>query len=56
MLARYYVTGWSKRFGCWMPEVIEAANKGAAKERFAAKFPTLSRLKVYRLLSIGEKG
>jgi hypothetical protein len=39
-----------------MPEVIEAANKSAAKERFAAKFPTLSRLKVYRLLSIGEKG
>lgn len=56
MLARYYVTGWSKRFGCWMPEVIEAANKAAAKERFAAKCPTLTRLKVYRLLSIGEQG
>jgi uncharacterized protein (DUF433 family) len=39
-----------------MPEVIEAANKGAAKERFAAKFPTLTRLKIYRLLSLGEKG
>jgi hypothetical protein len=39
-----------------MPEVIEAANKAAAKERFAAKCPSLTRLKVYRLLSIGEKG
>lgn len=54
MLARYYVTGWSKRFNCWMPEVIEAANKAAAKERFAMKFPTLTRLKVYRLLNQGE--
>ena len=54
MLARYYVTGWSKRFNCWMPEVIEAANKGAAKERFATKFPSLTRLKVYRLLNQGE--
>jgi hypothetical protein len=56
MLARYYVTGWSKRWGSWMPEVIEAANKAAAKERFATKYPSLTRLKVYRLLNIGEKG
>lgn len=54
MLARYYVTGWSKRFSCWMPEVIEAANKAAAKERFATKFPSLTRLKVYRLLGKDE--
>ena len=49
--SRYFVTGWSKRFCCWMPEVVETMSKKAAKERFTAKYPTLTKVKVYQLRS-----
>jgi len=49
MLARYYVTGWSGRFGDWVAEAIEAKSKVVAKERFLAKYPTLKRIKTYKL-------
>ena len=49
--SRYFVTGWSKRFCCWMPEAIEALSKKAAKERFTTKYPTLTKVKVYQLRS-----
>lgn len=49
MLGRYYVTGWSPRFGCWMHETFEAKSMEAAKQRFTARFPTLKTIKVYAL-------
>jgi len=49
MLARYYVTGWSNRFGNWVAEHLEAKNMVVAKERFTTKYPTLKRIKAYKL-------
>lgn len=52
MFHRFYVTGWSTRIGCWVPEVIEAKNKTAAKERFKLSCPTLKKVKAYPLRDI----
>jgi hypothetical protein len=49
MLCRYYVTGFSNRFGCWMCETFEAKSMTAAKQKFVARFPTLKRIKAYAL-------
>lgn len=49
MLARYYVTGWSGRFGMWIAEHLEAKSKAVAKERFVSKYPTLKKIKLYKL-------
>jgi hypothetical protein len=49
MLARYYVTGWSGRFGMWIAESLEARNMTVAKERFTTKYPTLKTIKAYKL-------
>lgn len=49
MLARYYVTGWSGRFSMWIAEHLEAKSKVVAKERFLAKYPTLKKIKLYKL-------
>jgi hypothetical protein len=49
MLARYYVTGWSNRFSNWIAEHLEAKNMVMAKERFVTKYPTLKRIKAYKL-------
>lgn len=48
-MCRYYVTGFSARFGCWMCEVFEAKTLEAAKQKFAARFPYLKRIKGYAL-------
>lgn len=49
MLGRYYVTGFSSRFGCWMSETFEAKSMASAKQKFVARFPTLKRIKAYAL-------
>lgn len=49
MLGRYYVTGWSARYGCWMCETFEAKTMEAAKQRFTCMYPTLKRIKAYAL-------
>lgn len=48
---RYFVTGWSARFGTWMQEVFECATMEHAKRRFIAQYPTLKHVKVYPLRS-----
>ena len=48
-LTRYYVTGWSARFGMWIAETLECATMEAAKKRYQASHPTLKQIKVYRL-------
>lgn len=48
-MTRYYVTGWSARFGCWMCEAFEAKSLEAAKQRFLARYPGLKRIKGYAL-------
>jgi len=40
------VTGWSTRYQCWMPELIEAKNKSTAIEKFTALKPSLTAIKV----------
>ena len=54
MLARYYVTGWCDRFGRWVAESIECRNKQVAKEMFKTTYPTLKKLKAYRVRAQGE--
>lgn len=49
MLARYYVTGFSNRFGMWIAESLEARSKAVARERFITKYPTLKTIKAYKL-------
>jgi hypothetical protein len=49
MLWQFMVTGWSTRYGCWMPELIEARSKACAIERFTAIKPTLKRVKAYEI-------
>jgi len=46
---RYFVTGWSPRFGHWMTEMLECATMEAAKKRFITMHPTLKQIKVYPL-------
>ena len=46
---RYFVTGWSPRFGHWMTEMFECATMEAAKKRFTTMHPTLKQIKVYPL-------
>lgn len=48
-MIRYLVTGWSKRYGQWYSEGIEAKSKVAAVERFAALRPSLKNVKAYAL-------
>ena len=48
-MTRYYVTGWSARFGNWHAEVFECRNMEAAKKRFVTSYPTLKQIKVYPL-------
>lgn len=49
MLGRFYITGFSARYGCWMCETIEAKSLEAAKQKFAVRFPTLKKVKAYAL-------
>jgi hypothetical protein len=51
MLGKYYVTGWSARFGTWMAEVYDARTMEAARERFAISHPQLRQIKAYALRS-----
>lgn len=44
---RFVVTGWSTRYGCWMPEMVEARNKADAIAKFKGHNPTLRRVKAY---------
>ena len=46
---RYFVTGWSPRFGMWIEEVLECATMENAKKRFTTQYPTLKQIKVYPL-------
>ena len=48
MLARYYVTGFSNRFGNWIAEVVEAKSMEIAKIRFGLTYPTLKTIKAYK--------
>ena len=48
-MTRYYITGWSARFGNWQCEVFECKNMEAAKKRFLTSYPTLKMVKVYPL-------
>ena len=45
MLAKYYVTGWSGRYGMWIAESLEAKSKAEARESFTTKYPTLKTIK-----------
>lgn len=51
---KYYVTGWSARFGMWVGEVIEAASMTQATTRFKALNPTLKRTKAYLMRTPAE--
>ena len=51
MLGKYYVTGWSPRFGTWVAETYDARTMEAARERFAVLYPTLRNVKAYALRS-----
>lgn len=48
-MTRYYVTGWSNRFGCWMCGSYEAKSMEAAKQRFVAQYPGLKKIRSYAL-------
>ena len=54
MLAKYYVTGWSNRFGNWVAEVVEAKSMEVAKFRFGLKNPSLKTIKAYKLRAPAE--
>ena len=54
MLHRYYVTGRCDRFGQWVAESIECRSKQVAKEMFKTTYPTLKKLKAYRVRAQGE--
>ena len=49
MLCNYLVTGWSRRFGMWHTESIEASSMEVAKERFVSLRPSLKHIKAYAL-------
>lgn len=46
---RYFVTGWSPRFGHWITETYECMSMEKARTRFVAEYPTLKQVKVYAL-------
>jgi hypothetical protein len=46
---KYYVTGYSPRFGNWVAETYECASMTKAKERFITQYPTLKTIKAYVL-------
>ena len=46
---RYFVTGWSPRFGHWVTETYECATMALAKSRFMNDNPTLKQVRVYAL-------
>jgi hypothetical protein len=48
-MINYLVTGWSRRYGHWHNESIEAKSKAAAIERFTALRPSLTNVKAYAL-------
>jgi hypothetical protein len=48
-MTRYYVTGWSARYGNWHAEIFECMSMEYAKKRFLASYPTLKQIKVYPL-------
>ena len=48
-MVRYYITGWSARFGNWQAEVLECLSMEAAKLRFLAEHPMLKHIKAYPL-------
>jgi hypothetical protein len=54
MLSRFFVAGWSPRFGMWETEMIEAKDADAAKQRYSLKFMSNKRVKVYRLRTQAE--
>ena len=49
MLWHFMVTGWSTRYGCWMPEMVEARSKADAVKKYTALKPTLRRVKAYEI-------
>jgi len=49
IMQRYYVTGYSARFGNWIAEVYECRTMTSAKERFIVQYPTLKSVKAYAL-------
>ena len=53
MLGRFYITGFSTRFGSWMCETVEAKTMEAAKQKFQHKYPGLRQLKAYALRDPG---
>jgi len=48
-MQRYYVTGYSPRFGNWVSEVYYCNTVEMAKKRFALQYPTLKTVKAYAL-------
>jgi hypothetical protein len=48
-MCRYYITGWSARFGNWQAEVFECESMEIAKRRFIASHPMLKQVKAYPL-------
>ena len=46
---KYYVTGFSPRFGMWIAETYDCRSMTKAKERFALQYPTLKTVKAYVL-------
>ena len=46
---RFYVTGFSNRFGMWIAETYECKSRAKARERFVALYPTLKNVKAYAL-------
>ena len=43
---RFMVTGWSTRYQCWMPELLEARSEACAIEKFTALKPSLTAIKI----------
>lgn len=48
-MAKYYITGWSARFGNWESETLSAKRRKDALELFRMMNPTLRRIRVYRI-------
>jgi hypothetical protein len=46
-VTRYFVVGWSKRFGDWVTESVETTSAQLAKEHMKVKYPSLTKLKTY---------